>query len=99
MAKALSNPPPVAMFSKTPSPSPAAVLAASSATATDAQSTAAIQKVDLIIPSMQTSKAKLREPTGETDRCERRQAGRSLRGVYGQRPRRLQAPQLPKEPW
>jgi hypothetical protein len=48
-----------------PSPLVAAGLAESSATGIDAQSAAAIQQEDLIIPSLQTSKMKpINEPTG-----------------------------------
>src|SRR5436189_5286083 len=81
-----------------PSPPLAAVWAASSATATDAQSTATIQKVDLIIPSMQTSKMKLREPAANPTGANAGKMAGVCGGVYGLIPRCLQAPQTPNEP-
>jgi hypothetical protein len=81
-----------------PSPPLVAVWAASSATATDAQSIAAIQKVDLIIPSMQTSKMKLREPAANPTGANPGKMAGVCGGVYGLIPRCLQAPQTPNEP-
>src|SRR5262245_7046673 len=73
-------------------PSSLAGVGASAASATEADSSAAKQKVILIEPSLQSSKRTF-------SKTQTANSGKLLRvcgGVYGQMPRSLQVPQVPK---